>query len=261
MFQDLGKRKQRVVEAILSVVLFVPCIWCQDKDAAPRLFQEAIRAMGGDAFLAVTDMVSEGRYFAFDLQGDSSGLILFRDYTKLPDKSRFELGNRKKELEISVFNLGKNEGWIAEGQKEIRVATPEEMKDFRNTANHSLDNIFRFRHKDPQNKIFYLGAGEGAESTLDLVKIIDPENDEVIVYFDRISKLPAKIESRGINKKGVRLRIVDQFSQWHIIQGVNTPMRIDGYVNGRRSSQQFIMKITYNNNLQDDFFSKPIPAK
>jgi len=46
-----------------------------------------------------------------------------------------------------------------------------------------------------------------------------------------------------------------------VVQGVNTPLRTDGYVNKRRSFQSFVLKITYNNNLLDDFFSKPIPPK
>ena len=242
-------------------VVFIPLAGSQDEETIQKLFQDAIQAMGGDAYLKVTDMVSEGQYFAFNSEGDSSGLIKFSDYTKLPDKSRFELGNRKKELDITVFDLAKNEGWILEGEKETRAATPDEMKDFRNAVNHSIDNIFRFRYKDPENKLFYLGPGEGLDVTLEMVKIVDPENDETTVYFDRISKLPVKIESRRINSKGVRQRVVDEFSQWHMMQGVNTPLRIDGYVNGRRSYQQFILKITYNNNLPDSFFSKPIPPK
>ena len=94
-----------------------------------------------------------------------------------------------------------------------------------------------------------------------MVKLLDPENDEVTIYFDRNSKLPAKIEYRSVNKRGVRLRNVDEFSQWHVIQGVNTPLRIDGSVNGRRSSQVFPLKITYNNSLPDSYFSKPEPPK
>jgi hypothetical protein len=245
----------------LAAVLFVPLSRGQDEETIQKLFQDAIEAMGGETYLKVTDIVSEGQFFVFNIEGDSSGLIKVVDYTKLPDKSRTEVGNRKKELEIRVFNLGKNEGWILEGQKETRAATPEEMKDFENTVNHSIESIFRFRYKDPRNKLFYLGPGEGHEVTLEMVKIIDPENDEVTVYFDRISKLPAKTESRTVNRKGVRQRIVDEFSQWHVIQGVKTPMRIDGYVNGRRWSQQFILKISYNNNLPDSLFSKPVPPK
>ena len=183
------------------------------------------------------------------------------DYTKFPDKSRYELGNKKKELDITVFNLGKNEGWILEGEKETRDAKPEEMDSFKNAVKHSIDMIFRFRYKDPGNKLFYMGAGEGKEVMLEIVKLVDPENDEVLLYFDRLSKLPAKIEYRDINDRGVRQRHVEEFSQWFMKQGVNTPLRVDGYINGRRLSQHFLLKVTYNNNLPDSFFSKPVFLK
>jgi hypothetical protein len=246
---------------LLAALALIPAVPGQDEERVQKLFRDAIQAMGGDVFLNVKDMVSEGQYFFFNAQGDSSGLIKYADYTRLPDKSRFELGNRKRELDISVFNLEKNEGWIQEGQKPTREATEQEMRDFKNSANNSIDNIFRFRCKDPQNKLFYMGPGEGHDLTMESVKIIDPENEEVTVYFSRLSKLPVKTEFRRINKKGVRERVVDEFSRWHEAQGVKTPMRIDRYVNGRRASQQFILKITYNNNLPDSVFSKPVPPK
>jgi uncharacterized protein YaaR (DUF327 family) len=233
----------------------------QDEEKIQKLFQGAIEKMGGESFLAVRDMVSDGNYFFFDREGNSSGLIKFIDNTKLPDKSRFELGNSKKSKDIQVFNLEKGEGWILEGQKETREATPDEMKDFKNAVKHSLDTIFRYRYKDPQNKLFYLGAGEGSDVTFEMVKLLDPENDEVTIYFDRLSQLPGKLEYRSVDKRGVQLRTVVEFSQWNVIQGVNTPLRTDTNVNGRRSSQQFVVKITYNNSLADDIFSKPVPPK
>jgi hypothetical protein len=263
MVADYERRENmnKIALMFLTVVIGASYARSQDEETIQKLFQEAIQAMGGEAFLNVTDRVSEGQYFMFDLQGESSGMIKFADYTKFPDKSRYELGNKKKELDVTVFNLEKNEGWILEGQKPTRDATPDEMKEFRDDVKHSISNIFRYRYKDPQNKLFYLGPGEGHDVTLEMVKLIDPENDEVTIYFDRISKLPAKTEFLRVNLKGVRQRIVDEYGQWHRIQGVNTPMRIQGKVNGRRSSQQFRTKITYNNNLQDSFFSKPIPPK
>jgi hypothetical protein len=247
---------------ILGVVSFFACYGrSQDEETVQKLFQEAIQTMGGDAFLNAKDMVSEGQFFLFNNEGSSSGLIKFSDYTKLPDKSRHESGNRKKELDITVFNLEKNEAWIVEGQKGVREAKPEEMRSFRSVVKHNIDTIFRYRYKDPANKLFYLGPGEGMDVTRDLVKIVDPENDETMVYFDRVTKLPAKIEYHDINNRGIRVRLVDEFSQWHVVQGVNTPMRLDSYINGRRASQNFVLKITYNNNLPDSFFSKPVPPK
>lgn len=252
---------KKIVLLFLATALFTPHARSQDEEIIQKLFQDAIQAMGGDAYLNVKDMVSEGHFFQFNLQGDSSDLIKYSDYTKLPDKSRSEVGNKKKELDITVFNLEKKEGWILEGQKAVRSATAEEMSGFKADMNHSLDYIFRFRYRDPQNKLFYIGPGDDHDVMLELVKIIDPDNDEVTIYFDRISKLPAKTEYRKPNKKGMRERIVEEYSQWHMIQGVKTAMRIDGSINGRRASQQFILKITYNNNLSDSFFSKPIPPK
>ena len=257
-----GYRKMRELIGICCFVLiFASPVRSQDGDKALSLFEDAVEAMGGEAFLNVRDMVSDGNYFIFNRDGASSPLIKFKDYTKLPDKSRHELGNKKKELEITVFNLGKNEGWILEGQKDTRDATPDEMRDFKNAVKHSIETIFRYRYKDPDTKKFYLGPGTGSDVTLEMVKLVDPENDEVTVYIDRITKLPVKIEFKNVTKKGVRQRVVNEFSNWHVIQGVNTPLRIDGYANGRRAFQQFIIHIEYNTNIPDSTFSKPVPPK
>jgi hypothetical protein len=169
------------------------------------------------------------------------------------------LGNKKKDREISVYNLATNEGWIREGRKETREVTPEEMSDFKRVVNHSIDIIFRYRYKDPVNKLFYLGPGEGRDVILEMVKILDPENDEVVVYFNRISKLPEKIEYWALSGRGVRSRVVEEFSQWHVMQGVKTPLRVDRYLNGRRSTQSFVLEIKYNNDIPDSIFSKPVP--
>jgi hypothetical protein len=255
-----GMKQILVLTACFVGVLLAPARG-QDEGRTKKLFDDAIQAMGGTAYLNVKDMVSEGNIFGFDLDGNSGGLVKYNDWTKLPDKSRNEQGNRRKERDVVVFNLEQNQGWILEGQKDTRDASPEEMNDFKSLVKHSIDNIFRFRYQDSANKLFYLGPGERSDVRFELVKLLDPENDEVILYFDRITKLPGKIEYRVTNKRGIKERCVEEFSQWHIIQGVNTPLRVDSFVNGRKSSQTFPLKITYNNNLPDSIFSKPVPPK
>ena len=113
----------------------------QDEERIRKLFDDAIQAMGGEKYLKVTDMVSEGNLFLFNRDGDSSGLIKFFDWTKLPDKNRNEIGNKKKQRDVIVFNLEKNEAWILEGQKPTRDATPEELKDFRNSVKQHRQHI------------------------------------------------------------------------------------------------------------------------
>jgi hypothetical protein len=246
---------------LVIVLSSVTIAQSQDEEKIQTLFKNAVDAMGADAYLKAVDMVSQGQRFYFNSSGESSGLVKFVDYTKFPDKSRFEQGNRKSDLDITIFNLEKNEGWIQEGQKEIREAKPDEMKEFRDSAKHSIDSICRFRYKDPTNKLFYLGPGEGHEVTLELVKLLDSDNDEVTIYFDRLTNLPTKIEYQNINDRGVRQRMVEEYSQWHVFQGIKTPLRIDGFVNGRRLFQHFILKVSYNNKLADSIFSKPARSK
>ena len=246
---------------IVALLALIPSAQAQDEEKIRKLFGDAIQAMGGETFLKVTDIVSEGNLFYFNREGDSSGLIKYNDWTKLPDKGHNEIGNRKKERDVIVFNLERNEAWILEGQKPTRDATPAEVKDFRNSVKHNIDNIFRTRWKDPASKLFYLGPGEGNDVRFETIKLLDPENDETVIYFDRGTRLPAKIEYRSMDKRGINLRMVEEYSQWHFIDGVNTAMRMDTLRNGFRSSQVFVLKITYNNNLQDSFFSKPEPPK
>ncbi len=256
--------KKKSVICLFGLLTLTVCarLRAQDEEKIQQLFSNAIQAMGGEAYLNVKDMTSEGNFFFFNREGDSSGLIKFDDYTEFPDKSRFELGNKKKARDIRVFNLEKNEGWVLEYPKDVRAATPQEMKEFRNDVKHNIDSILHFRWKDPANKLFYLGPGEGSEVTLEMVKILDPENDEVTVYFDRVSKLPAKIEYRSVNPKtGVQERNVQEFSQWVVMGGINTPLRVDGYINGRKAFQSSIIKITYNTDIPDSFFTKPEQPK
>ena len=233
----------------------------QDEEKMRKMFQDAIRALGGDTYLKVKELSSEGNYFLYNSQGDSSGLIKFNTYVKLPDKVRFELGNKKKERDVTVFDLAAGIGWILEQPKDVRAATPEELKAFKVDVKHDIDNILHFRWKDPNNKLFYMGPGEGDDVTLDMVQILDPDNDTVTVYFDRISKLPAKVEYQSVNKRGIRERNVQEFSQWHVIQGVNTPLRIDGYANKRRTFQSYAVKVDYNTSLPDSLFTKPEQPK
>ena len=256
----VGYRIMKKLILTCCIALFLtPPIRSQDEDAARKFFDDAVAAMGGSTFLNVTDMVSEGNYFMFNRSGESSPLIKFTDYTKFPDKSRFRLGDKKHLIELEVFNLETNEGWIQEGDLEPKAATPDDMRDFKNAVKHSLEMIFRSRYKDPNNKLFYLGPGDGRDITLEKVKLIDPENDEVTVYFNRLTKLPAKLEYVRVDQNGVRQHEVREFSQWHRIQDVNTSLRTDGYTNGRQSFQIHTVKIKFDNDLPDSLFSKPVP--
>ncbi len=130
-----------------------------DTERIQKLFQDAILNLGGDTYLKVTDMVSNGNYFQFDRDGNSSGLIKFDDWTKLPDKSRFELGNKKKERDVTVFNLEKNQGWILEGQKDTRDASPSGDAGFQGRGETQPRDHIPVPVQESRHPAFLYGGG------------------------------------------------------------------------------------------------------
>ena len=77
------------------------------------------------------------------------------------------------------------------------------------------------------------------------------------IAFDVGSGLPFRMEYQEIGKFGRKLRIAEEFSNWHVIEGVNTPMRTDRFTNEEPSAQVFITKIDYNVGLPDSLFTEP----
>src|SRR6476646_4900225 len=70
---------------------------------AKSLINLAIQALGGNAYLNISDSSSEGRTYSFHHgQSTSTGLIYFRD-TKYPDKERIDL---TKKRDVSYVYVG-----------------------------------------------------------------------------------------------------------------------------------------------------------
>lgn len=248
---------------LLLCLCLLPSLLAQEgkdsKDArATQAIEKAINALGGQAFLQVKDITSSGKYYRFR-KGQNSLPISYQDQTRLPDKSRYEEGG-KKDRDVYVFNLEAGKGWILETQKGVREAEKEEVDRFKKTVKHAMENVLRTRYKDPSIRLFYYGPGEvSSKKRSEAVELLDDENDSVIVYFDLSNHYPLKIEYTETDPTGRKSKVEEEFSNWHNVQGVMTPFRIDTYVDGEESAERFVDRIAYNNNLPDSLFTKPPP--
>ncbi|MBI1748497.1 MAG: hypothetical protein HYR55_18210 [Acidobacteria bacterium] len=237
----------------------------QDKESgeakALAAIQRAIDALGGKTFLQVRDIKSNGRYYQFRKGANTPGVV-FQDSTRLPNKSRYEEGTKKKEKDITVFNLDIDKGWMLEGRKGVRDAKPEEVAQFKKTVKHAIENVLRTRYRERGVKLFYFGPEEVAgKIRAEVVEILDQENDSVLVYFDLKTHLPVKLEYTETAADGRKLKIEEEYTNWHNIEGVRTPMRIDVFTNGDQSSQRFVEKLSYSSTFTDSLFEKPQPEK
>jgi hypothetical protein len=56
---------------------------------------------------------------------------------------------------------------------------------------------------------------------------------------------------------GVRRKQEREFSNWHVIQGINIALRLDTYVDGEMSTQQFWEEVAFNAPIPEDYFLEP----
>ena len=88
---------------------------------AKALVDQAIQALGGDAYLTIRDRELSGRTFGFHHGRSSGNGVEFWSFSQFPDKERVELTKDRTIAELYVGNSGMS--------KTTRVAKPLEEKD------------------------------------------------------------------------------------------------------------------------------------
>ncbi|MBI3940308.1 MAG: hypothetical protein HY315_05695 [Acidobacteria bacterium] len=232
------------------------------REKALAVIQQSIESMGGNKFRQVRAMQSKGHYYTFK-RGQIAGIDKYTDHTRLPDKSRFQLGDGKNK-EVTIFDLAAGKGWHLEGKEDIKEATADEMKLFRQAAQHSIDNLLRHRLEESGMTFFYYAPGAmSGKSDLEAVEMIDAENDSMLIYFDLKTHFPARLEYTTLEGRGSKRKEATEFSMWHSIGGVMTPLRFDNFLEGELASQAFVDEIVYNSPaaLGDSTFARPAPEK
>jgi len=230
-------------------------------EAKPRkVIEAAIEAMGGDAYLNVNSTHSYGRYFQFS-KGRKS-FAQYNDWTVFkPVKWRFQMGKGKNQF-VSIYNLEEGKGWTLEGKGTVAEIPEDAIEEFRRSTKEELDIILRFRLDEEGMNLFYYGpndiAGQGKHEA---VEFLDITNKSIVVFFDRLSHLPAKLEEHFTDKAGVRHKEEMEMSNWHEFQGIMTPLRFDIFVDGEVSIQRFLEGITFNPEIPPEHFLEPVIAK
>lgn len=247
--------RQTVTRSLVVIAFFSTAVSAQQNDKIRELIDRSVEAMGGERYLAVKDYTAEGRYYV--IKGNRQAWTKFTDQAQIPFRSRYTLG-KKSNGETTIFDLETGKGWIMEGDYEVKPATAEQLESFKQSAKHSLQRLFRYRIKEEGVTLHYVGTEIlDGRRPVEIIELIDAENDTVKIYFEESSGLPARLEFFQVGKYGRKHQIFEEYSNWHEIQGVQTPMRIDRITDGNPSSQLFIKKMTYNSNLPDALFREP----
>jgi len=224
----------------------------QSAAKAKQILQQLIDALGGARYLNVRESDCEGRLARFGHNGELTGYTNFKDYWGYPDKNRTDYS--KKGVIINLYNGDK--GWTLDRGGVSELPTPA-VADFQELVKKDINNLLRFRIKEPDMIFRYGGQDIVDLKTVDWVEITDAELRTFRLAVDRSSHFFVRTmiitEDQTTRERSVETSI---YSNFQPIEGVQTPLQITSDRDGRRISQVFFTSCKFNPGLGDDFFTK-----
>lgn len=216
---------------------------------AKALIQQAIQALGGQAYLTIRDREQTGRGYTLH-HGQAGGGALFWSFTEFPDKERVEI---TKERDIAELYVG-NKGW----EITFKGPHPMEAKDldgYLRRRKFSLDTILRTWINDPGVIFLYEGNVNAAQHPALQVTLINAKNEAVTLAFDVDTHLPVKksFEWRDPVDKQKNLE-EEVYENYRQVSGIMTPYNTTRYFNGDMAGERFLFSVTFNQGLDEAMF-------
>ena len=217
---------------------------------ARELLQQAIQALGGEAYLQVHDIQEQGRVYSFYHGRPTSNGVFFWRFVEFPEKERIELTPQR---DIAYIYVG-NKGWEVtyKGPREIEK---KDLEDYVRRHKFSLETILRSWRNDPTVALFFDGNALAGSLAAQRVTLINSKNESVSVYFDIDTHLPIKKSyswrDPADNERNVEEETFDGYRQ---VQGIMTPFGFTRYFNGDMQTERFITAATYSQQVDQAMF-------
>jgi hypothetical protein len=217
---------------------------------ARELLQQAIQALGGEAYLQVRDIQEQGRVYSFYHGRPTSNGVFFWRFVEFPDKERIELTQQRDVAYIYVGNKGYEVTY--KGQREIEK---KDLEDYVRRHKFSLETILRSWRNDPTVALFFDGNALAGSLAAQRVTLINSKNEAVSIYFDIDTHLPIKKSYSWRDPVDNERNVEEEtFDGYRLVQGVMTPFGFTRYFNGDMQTERFITAVTYSQQVNQAMF-------
>ena len=235
-----------------------------------KLLDQMLEALGGDAWLNrrnIRVLGHLGRFF----QGAPNGIVI--DFTAthqfaspglsnpdrpeaqrigfITDKSMILPGKKIDIVQIWINNTGHEVTYKG------NITLPkDQIEDYYRRQAHSIESIYRVWLKSPGVVVIDEGSTMVERRLTERVTILSDNNDAVTLELDAATHLPLRrtFQSRNAQFKDSD-EDVEEYDDYHTIQGLPTALTFTRYHNGDMSSQRFLSKVEYNTNLSPALFN------
>jgi hypothetical protein len=244
----------------------------QSAAKAKAVLQQVIAALGGSAYLNVHDSDCEGRVAQFGSSGDLMGFTPFRDLWLLPAKNRVEYIS-KGEHSVLAYLLGADglnithggilvtvfdgdQGWLLD--KAGVSQQPEDVtKNFVEQVKSGMNNMLRSRMNEDGIELRYGGTDLADLKEVEWIEFSDRDHRALRMAVDKSTHLPLRwvVDKRDPETRE-HTEVATSYTQFILLDGVQTPLSITRAQNGRRVSQTYLTGCKYNSNLSPQLFTR-----
>ena len=220
---------------------------------ARQLIEQMVQALGGDAYLHFTDIEQEGRTNGFYHGNPTGGTAPFWRFYKFPDKERVELTKQRDWIVIHNGDQGTETTYQGTRPEEEEAHREYVLRD-----QYSMENVLRNWLNAPGTTSFYDGTGFTDNHQVEKATIANAKNQQVTFSIDAFNHLPVR-KSFTVRDPKYKDKDTysDVFSEYRLIQGIQTPLVLTRMKNDEMIAQRFLTKVSYNQGLADSFFVPP----
>lgn len=258
-----------LIAALLSLFVASPALPAQTAAApatddgarnalhARAVLDAMVKALGGPAWLEMKNRMRHGHIAAFYQDKPDLGTTEYWEYHQWPGYDRIELTKHRDVLQIYLDRTG----WEVtfRGKK----ALPKDItEDFLRRRDHSIETAVKLWLPDSKTILVYDGKQMAGSHLCDQVTLISEANESITILADETTHLPLKriFQWRDPVYKDKNTD-AEEYDNYHLLDGLPTPLRITRYKNGEMFRQYYIDRVEFNRALGADFWDVDAQAR
>ena len=226
------------------------------------LLDEMVTALGGEAWLNRRTALLHGNTAAFFRGAPTLSTTPFWEYVQFPDSTHADLERiefTKKRDVVQIWTSTNGYEITYKGNKPLPA---DQVADHLRRQQHSVESVIHVWLKQPGIVVLYEGATQVERRAAEKVTLLAADNDAVTLELDTSTHLPLRRTYQTRNEQFKDLdEEQEQYDDYHMIQGVNTPLTISRYHNGDLANQRFFLSAEYNVSTTPEMFDTTQPLK
>lgn len=241
-------------------------------DRGRKLLDQMIAALGGDKWLQRSTWIEFGQTAHFYKGQPDPYVVGLEEYHRAEPFA-------ERVVSVSHFSVipgmpGSNYRdaatvWTPDNGYEItykgkKPLPKDDVAEFQRLRLHSLDVIVKQWLNEPGVVITYEGTDMVQRRLAQKVSVLNTANDAVEIELEESTHLPLSVTFRARNTtyKDFDTETIE-YSDYHDIDGIMTPMTLTRYKNGEMASQRFLKKVVYDVPVAPAMFDpdKPLDVK